>query len=528
MVGGIAIAIMAFSAGSAQAAWREASSDHFVIYADQSEAAITRFADRLERYHSALEFFTTTPLPKPSPSNRVTVYVLSDEREVQAIYGTKSSIVRGFYRPRAGGSIAVAADNENLRRGGDISPSLWYLLHEYAHHFTLSTTAFPWPRWMSEGAAEFFSAALFERDGGVWVGRPSGRRKNELFFAESVPIEELLDSSLYDQGRGKNRAYDEFYGKSWLLYHYLMFGEARSGQLSTYTSRIAAGKPALEAAREAFGDLDELNRDLSSYKKRLKMRAAYLAPERLSPGPIAVRELRPGEAAMMPVQIRSEAGVDEKTALEVLADARSVAQSYPDDPAVLAALAEAEYDAGYDAAAITAADKAIALDPSRVNAYVQKGYALFRQAAEADDRDAAYRAARQPFLDLNRIENDHPLPLIYYYRSFLGAGKAPPQVAKDGLARASQLAPFDRGLHFELAQLYLRDGELKLASYQLRPVAFAPHGGRLSRTARAMLAAIEDGRLKGGSFNMAQFASTSDTEEGDDNGEDGVDEERKD
>ena len=37
------------------------------------------------------------------------------------------------------------------------------------------------------------------------------------------------------------------------------------------------------------------------------------------------------------------------------------------------------------AAAITAADAALAIDPLVKNAYVQKGYALFRMAREADD-----------------------------------------------------------------------------------------------------------------------------------------------
>ena len=36
---------------TANAEWLEASSDHFVIYSDQDDAAARRFAERLERFH---------------------------------------------------------------------------------------------------------------------------------------------------------------------------------------------------------------------------------------------------------------------------------------------------------------------------------------------------------------------------------------------------------------------------------------------------------------------------------------------
>jgi hypothetical protein len=40
------------SCAPAHAAWHEASSDHFVIYADDSERDITTFAQQLEKYHA--------------------------------------------------------------------------------------------------------------------------------------------------------------------------------------------------------------------------------------------------------------------------------------------------------------------------------------------------------------------------------------------------------------------------------------------------------------------------------------------
>jgi len=153
---------------------------------------------------------------------------------------------------------------------------------------------------------------------------------------------------------------------------------------------------------------------------------------------------------------------------------------------VLAALAEAEYDAGNDAEAIAAADKAIAADPSRTNAYVQKGFALFRRAREAEDKRAAFAEAMKPFQALNAVENDHPLPLIHYYRSYTERGAVPPESARAALERASQLAPFDQSLQLVTAVMLVRDGKIDLARDYLAPLTASPHGGNLADRARAL------------------------------------------
>ena len=52
-----------------------------------------------------------------------------------------------------------------------------------------------------------------------------------------------------------------------------------------------------------------------------------------------------------------------------------------------------------------------------MTALIQKGYALTRMAAKTKT-DEAWQAARRHFVSVNRIENDHPIPLIYYYLAF--------------------------------------------------------------------------------------------------------------
>lgn len=486
-------AAMAMGTTPALAKWHMASSAHFVVYADDSPADILRFAGQLERYHEAMDYVSAGEFPTPSPSNRVTIYVVKNEVEVRRLAGVNASKwLMGFYIPRAGGSMAIIPKVDAAR--GQINDSMLTLLHEYAHHFFIGTSSVALPRWVTEGSAEFFASAKFESNGGISIGRPAIHRGAELFYASDVTATDLLDPESYEK-RKKNNDYDAYYGKSWLLFHYLRFDEKRKGQLSIYIQLLAKGVPVVEAGQKAFGDFKVLEKELDIYLKSSRMTYYNLAPETVPIGEVTVRPLRDGEAAIMPVVIRSKSGVNEETAPAVLVDARKIAAQFPADPAVLAALAEAEYDAGNDKEAVAAADQALAIDPNQVNAYVQKGYALFRIAETADDYVTTYKEARRVFIALNKIENDHPIPLIYYYRSFVTQGIVPTPLAIQALEQAVGLAPFDRGLRVTLVQQYLSDSRFADARVHLLLLASDPHAGDLATYAKDLIAKIDSGEI---------------------------------
>ena len=224
----IAALVLLLAPAAAHAEWFEASSTNFVVYADDSERDVRKFSEQLELYHEAMEMLTSQDLPAPSPSNRLTVFVVSSPREVQRIYGEGARHIGGFYLPRAGGSIAVVPRVQLGR--GQLDQSMLVLLHEYAHHFLISNSSVIAPRWYNEGAAEFFASAEFPSAGGIKIGLPAQHRAGELFYGREVTVEQLLDPAAYQDGARKG--FDSFYGRSWLLYHYLALGpEERNGQL---------------------------------------------------------------------------------------------------------------------------------------------------------------------------------------------------------------------------------------------------------------------------------------------------------
>lgn len=470
-----------------EAAWFEASSDHFVIYANQPERDIKQFADRLERYHDAMELRLGISGVRPSPSNRVTIYVLRSDWEVRKVHGNTKGNIVGFYVPRAGESAAFIPRVNSGKKNVSLSETI--LLHEYAHHFMFSYYSGIYPLWFSEGFAEFFAAAQFKRNGDVGVGVAANHRAADFALAKDVPLELLLDSQAYVDQR-TNR-HDQFYGKSWLLFHYLQFAEARQGQLTAYLRSLSSGTTEMAAARSAFGDLDVLDKELRAYLRQKRIRYLPLKAEWLTPGPIALRKLRKGEAAVMPLRIRSKRGVNRTEALDLLTKVQAVAERFPDEPAVWSALAEAEFDAGNHQAAIAAADRALGLDSADINALLQKGFAMARLASKAPDPAAAWSGVRRQFVQVNRLENDHPIPLVAYYETFKSQGGEMPERAIEALNRALELAPFDAALRLTVAQEDFANNRYADAARTLRPLANSPHKTVLTERAAELMQAAE-------------------------------------
>src|SRR5678815_5434505 len=87
--------------GAAAAAWVEVKSPHFIIYTEQNAEQARAYATRLERFDQAVRIahgLSDRPL---TDANRLTVYVLRDDRAIAEFYGRPG--VQGFYIGRASG-----------------------------------------------------------------------------------------------------------------------------------------------------------------------------------------------------------------------------------------------------------------------------------------------------------------------------------------------------------------------------------------------------------------------------------------
>jgi len=469
----------AFLAGPAKADWVEARTDHFIVYGDMSEDEARSYAQRLERVDKLLRTATRTPDTAAERANRATIYFVPDMGTVQRLYGGGGGNVGGFFVPSAQGSYAVTP--QRLRLEGYVQPQA-ILFHEYTHAMLLGSTTASFPSWIQEGFAEFFGTIQAKDDGSLVIGAPSKIRGFALMAQYQMTPEELLTA---DQRRLSSEETEHLYARGWLLVHMLMLKKERAGQLDQYLKLVAQGVPSLEAGKQAFGDLDKLNRDLNVYTRSAKFQGLEIPASKLAVGQIAVRTMRPCEAKIMPIRLRSAVGVNEKTAPSVAAAARKAAAGCENEPFVQRTLAETEFDAKNNAEAMAAADHALALDPKSVMAMVYKGRVYARNKDWAN--------ARKWFVKANREDPNYALPLVLYYDSFGRAGERPSKAAVDGLLRAIVLVPQDRQLRIRVVRGLLTQGDLKSARAALEPLAFAPHS-EPDAPPKRILKLIDDGK----------------------------------
>lgn len=473
----------------ARADWIEARHPRFVIYGNMAPAKLQAFAEKVARFDAAIRLIATPEERAADAADRVTLYLVSDEYEVQRLYGKGGSRnVAGFYVPRYSGSIAVMP--ANVSDGDEYFDANFVLFHEYTHHVTLSSVAGFYPRWLSEGYAEFFATARIGRDGSVVLGSPNNARGYSIMTDTPIAMRELLNS---DRMKPNDSRTDEVYARGWLLTHYLLVGRKRpAAQLNLYVNLVNQGVPSVEAGTQAFGDLRKLDSELNSYRQSPSFNGVRLKPEALKVEPVTLRPLSAGEAAMMKLRIRSDRGVDEKEAAALVEPARAAAAPYPNQPWVQRVLAEIEYDAGNLDAAEAACDRALAADPKMVAALLYKGRIRARRALDAKDFSVAtWKAVRDWYLQANRVDTDLPAAFVLYYQSFLISNQTPSKSAGQGIQRALMLVPQDSGVRWLVVRALLAEGDVATARAVLRPLAFAPHGS--SEAAQALLARLDAG-----------------------------------
>jgi tetratricopeptide (TPR) repeat protein len=465
----------------ADAKWLRAESKHFIGYLDGRESALREHIERLERFDHLLR--TRLAVGDDEGQTKLTVFFVDGVSDVRLLYGAKGRNVGGFYTSSLSGGMAVVPAEVGGRAGGMTDDII--LFHEYVHHFMLRYFRGAPPAWYAEGFAELLSTTRFDKAGMPQVGLPAQHRAWGLFSGKEVSIRRLLTSTTDELKSGEG---DAFYGRAWLLTHYLLFDIGRAGQMSSYLTLIAQGTPSLQSAESAFGDLDALDKDVDRYIEKNKFSYRTLAGLGDAKVNIEITTLSEGEGAAMMLKIAMTRGTRPNEADEQAKRMRKIATKFSTDAQVLALLAEAESDAGNWDAAIAAADQAIKLDAQLSRAYLWKGISMQEKLAAAKETDAEkWRQARANVVRANRISTEDAAPLFYYYVSFLREGSKPTQIAIDGLGKARSLVPQFPPLTLQYATALANDSKYAEARIILQPLANAPHDNGYKRVATTMI-----------------------------------------
>jgi len=478
----------------AKAEWRKSDTRHFTIYSEGSEAALREFAVKVERFDTMLrKRYGIADIDTPQ---KLTIYMLPTQVAVSKSYGARNKDIAGYYSPRGEGSIAVVhRQNGNSKYRLDADAVLF---HEYAHHFMIRNFPVAYPAWFIEGFAEFYGTTDFAKDGKAKLGMPAYYRVYGLLDQAPIPAEKLLTLDVSDFG---SEQLDSFYGRSWLLVHYLHFTPARAGQLSKYLNAINGDATGIDAARTAFGDLDQLDKELKAYLGKSSI--GYIQQGVSTPAPerVDVVSVSPAFGATLMQRLALMHNPDKDVLLELIAALRASAAKYPDeaDPQLL--LAEAHYLSDDDAAAVVAADAALKLAPTLSRAMLVKGKAMTRLNIRNGVADTVrWKEARGWIVKANRADVNDPMPLFAYYQSFGQQGLLPVSSSLDGLRRAYEMVPEDPKVRITYASALATRKYYAAAIRLVETVAFDPHNGPGAAEARSILKrlhAAQDGKVSG-------------------------------
>ena len=240
--------------------WTEIQSPNFLAISNAGRAASQDFVRQLEQFQGVvselfqLERVTGIPL---------LVVIFRDDRSFtpyKFLTEGKPAEVGGFYQ--RGRDLDVIAVNVDRRATSPVS----IIFHEYVHRLTSYSTQ-PWPRWLSEGMAEFYSSFELEKDE-VALGAPLDHHVELLRESEMLSIDRLIqvehDSPEYLHSDKKGI----FYAQSWALVHFLMMAEKGRfrSELIKFTELIELSYERQDAFYRSF-DLDpaELQDRLQAY-----------------------------------------------------------------------------------------------------------------------------------------------------------------------------------------------------------------------------------------------------------------------
>ena len=477
--------------------WWYAESDHFRVYSAGGKEAASQMAIKLERVDLAMRvFFGIAPDEGPLPSvAKPTIFQYGKTEDIGKLAGQRG--VAGFFIPRAGSSVAYVPledggykrriSRSGTRRGWDqldfnIDPEI-VLFHEYAHYFMFQHAPAAYPMWYIEGMAEVFGTLILQENGFA-LGAPPKHREGEIALVE-VDLNQIFRKD----DRDVDRIRYPYYGHGWLLTSYLSFHPERQGQMYAFLTELNKGTATREAAETAFGDLKKLEKELSAYRREQARMMSAEFPSLDEPD-YTVRKLETDEAAIMPVVIQSQRGVDRSQAKQVLKEAHDIAARYPDSVAVKRALLEAEHDAGnYDVA------RDIANELKDHNEHgVFANLVLAQMALRYAEEDPAWLStAREHFINANTLEPQEPNALTGYYLTFQLAGEQPPEDALIALEAAYSAAPFDNRIRLLLAHLLLLEERDRSAKAVLAPYINQPHSGERTAEIRDLVAKLDEG-----------------------------------
>jgi tetratricopeptide (TPR) repeat protein len=462
--------------------WVEVRSPHVVVSSDAGETEARGIAEQFEQMRAVVH--ATFATLRVDPGQPIAIVAARDENTMKLLLPEEWAAA-GHVHPTGLYQYGEDKNYVAMRLDAPGGNAFHTVYHEYTHAL-LHLNFRRLPLWFEEGLAEFFgNSNLSEKD-----AKTGTIDKTHVYFlnhSELLPIETLLqvnnDSPYYNE---TNRV-SIFYAQSWAMVHYLLLDpEARQKQLlARFLVAWEKSGDSIEAAREAFGDLQRFGETIKRYARQDKFRAGLgVSPQPEPPAQYAVRTLSPGEVLALRGDFLLHRSLMER-ARPLLEEAVRLEPNLAVTHEALGFYAFRERDF---AAADEEMTKAIELGSTSFIALYCRGLLLLRDVNGTDE--STRRAAT--YLERAARINPRFAPIFEALTQAYSRSAETQKQALEAATRAFQLDPTSRSYATNLIYALLNNGRAAEAKLVGQKLLASASSAEETRSARAVLDRIEE------------------------------------
>jgi tetratricopeptide (TPR) repeat protein len=246
--------------------WVEIRTAHFIVASDGGEKTARRIADEFE---SLLRVFQAT-MPNSRVSTGVPVRILA-ARDGQSFARMAPEFPFDKRHDQPPGMFVSGPEKTYIGIRANASGHFPYIeiFQNYAREI-LKLSYRNLPPWLEEGYSTVYGSVAFN-DRGIRLERPDPEDLSVLFESPLLPLDLVLHvdrtSPYYSPGNKQS----VYFAESRVLVHFLISDPQFAGTKSMehYVTAVEGGADSLQAARDAFGDLNQLQTKLDAFVKQV-------------------------------------------------------------------------------------------------------------------------------------------------------------------------------------------------------------------------------------------------------------------
>lgn len=474
--------VSALKASNKPETWIEVRSPHFTVVTDGGEKQGRDIATHFEQIRGV--FQKALPHVRVDPTAPVVILATKNGKGL-------GELLPGFWNTkgeRRPAGMFVGGPGINyvaLRLDANREDDYHVVYHEYVHLLeSLNFTSMP--LWISEGLADFYGSV-----------RPMGRTigigypiydyaylLQNAFAGNGVkilPLSRVFTANEESPEYNKEDLTPVFYAESWALTDYLFTTKKASEkeELLQYMQAVEKGESSVDAARQAFGDLKQLQSNLERFAREARFHYyAMKAPFRAATADFSSRTLSNAEADA----VRGDFLVETNRPKEAKPLLQEASRLDPDLSAPYESLGVLALRRGDEDQALHFLDRAIALNSTSFVAYYNRAELLLHGPGGLD-------TVGQAEADLNRCINLNS-NFAEGYRALAAVESARGEDPAQALAlarRAIELQPGSAENHMTAGTILLRMQETKQAETEARQALLAARNGEERTRARQFL-----------------------------------------